>query len=188
VLGSGMTGRVWHALTMSVRRATRRFRAGALFPVSNVLLGAVFFVGMVAVDGAVLFMEASSTSERVWCIVALAMSLVGYAIALDWLRLGINAARPIRMDAERLYIPTIDLRRGVTHVAVPLVEIAGVELIFRSVPRNSRWQLSIIRMHGKSLASDSLTSARGPKRGPAGTRASRVAEEIRRSLPSRTLS
>ncbi|TDO46110.1 hypothetical protein EV651_12772 [Kribbella sp. VKM Ac-2571] len=175
---------------MSVRRAPRRFRAGALFPISNIVLGTAFFVGMVAVDVfgvAVGFMDASSTSERVWCIVALVMSLVGYAIALGWLCLGINAARPIRMDAERLYLPTIDLRRGVTHTAVPLVEIAGVELVFRSTPRNGRWQLSIIRMHGKNLASDSLTSARGAKRGPAGTRASQVAEEIRRSLPSRTL-
>jgi hypothetical protein len=175
---------------MSVPRATRRFQAGAFFPISNILLGAVFFVGMVAVDVfgvAVGFVAASSTSERVWCIVALVLSLLGYAMALSWLCLGINAARPIRIDAEHLYLPTIDLRRGITHLAVPLAEIAGVEMIFRSAPRNSRWQLSIIRLHGNNLSSDSLTSARGRTHPPTGTRASRAAEEIRRSLPSRTL-
>jgi hypothetical protein len=108
--------------------------------------------------------------------------LVGKSGDFERLCLGINAARPILMDTERLYVPTIDLRRGVTHVTVPLTEVAGVEMVYRSVPRNSRWQLSIIRLHDRNLASDSRTSARGPRRGITGTRAGEVAESLRDSF------
>ncbi|TDU88831.1 hypothetical protein EV138_2382 [Kribbella voronezhensis] len=174
---------------MSVPRTARRFHAGVLFPLSNIILGTIFLAGMLAVDVLVVAagLTASNTSDQIWSTVALVLSLLGYAMALSWLCLGINAARPIRIDAEHLYLPTIDLRRGITHLAVPLAEIAGVEMIYRSAPRNSRWQLSIIRLHGNNLSSDSLTSARGSTHPPTGTRASRAAEEIRRSLPSRTL-
>ncbi|HWD82332.1 MAG TPA: hypothetical protein VG497_25710 [Kribbella sp.] len=151
-------------------------------------MGVALLGGLVAVDLvgiATAFAAGSSTSERAWCVAALVVSLVGYAIALSWLCLGINAARPILMDPERLYVPAIGLRTGVTHVTVPLTEVAGVEMVYRSAPRNGRWQLSIIRMHDRNLASDSLTSARGPRRGITGTRAAEVAESLRRALPPR---
>ncbi|MCL2544083.1 MAG: hypothetical protein FWE71_16680 [Nocardioidaceae bacterium] len=175
---------------MGRRPAGKRYRAGLYFPLSNLVLGIVMLaaIGGVDVIGVLAATNGAGSGDRAWAVVALVMSLLGVVLGLAWLRLGINALRPIVVDDESLHLPVLGPRVGWSWRSIALRDVAGVEMVFLREPRNGRWQLSIIRMRGSTLTSDSLTSGRARGRGVSGTSAARCAEELRRSLPSRELS
>lgn len=174
---------------MRVGEPCQRFHAGTFFAVSNIIVGVMVIAGMVAVDLLVVvpaLAHMSTSADRLGAIGGMAMSLIGVLLGLGWLTLGANAARPVLLDAERLYLPVINLRSGVSHLAVPRREIAGVEMAYRSAARNGRWQLSVIRLHGSSLGCDSLTTLRSSTSKIRDTHAAQVADQLRCAL--RTIS
>ena len=158
----------------------QRFRAGTAFPATWLVLGAFIAI-------ATLFMGVGAittwlaTPGEIFYLVLLLFPLL---ISLGCLSRGINALRPVLLDETSLKLPTLSLRHGFSHLAIPLDDVAGVEMVYSRGFRDQHWQLSVIRLQHANVRSDCLTSFRGEKRGVSGTAVGRAVDSLRGALPA----
>lgn len=157
-----------------------------MYPISNIVAGsllaaAMVFVSIVAIGAR---MTTATGGDRVWAGVGGVLAIFGFVVGLAVLGSGINALRPVVLDNSYLRLPIFKITRGFGHLSIPLDDVAGVELTYRSAPRDGRWRLMVIRLHHDNAYCDSLSSARSRDRGVSGTAAERGIAELRRALPN----
>ena len=162
-----------------------RFRTGA-FGTFNAILGVLGFMAFSAL-AAVTAASIHAGQNVVWSLVG---GLVSVAAALAMALVaaeGIGTWRSVRLTVDpggsvSLSVPGFTFRRGFYRQAILVPDVTDVRLDFRSVPRNSRWQLVVTRRNGNPVRSDSITSSRSRDKGVHGTRAWRTVLHLQQQI------